>query len=474
MKRKFHKILSVALVLVMTFSVFAEYGLIYGKTRAASEAPVILRTEFYDNAKKTGGEIPASELSGDFTSDTAGTFTTPYTPGTYREGRYTTLSVYVQLDEGYSVSDYSFRWLCGVVDSEAYTAADRYITGECSVDNNSNGYVSISETELDGVKCVVCTFSIYQKPSLDLDPITVEMADGSVDLEQLSRYYCVVKRIEKDESVASASNDANALYVHEKYSRTSLRELVAFVKDNYDLSLLTTYVQYKDKNGNYTDEADGQSRRPGDSLELALYVPDLDEVPHITGMTTTAMNSNYSAFTANSPEMHLEWYASNQSENGEEYDEVYLGSSTYAMHELFHEWYYEWQETGNYLLGTNTVSKLHPETTYSVGDELAVQYKYAYCKMRIEIKFGTVPGFFSLTTDTFEIPGYTTEPEVVIVPGDANGDGVVNSRDMLQLKKYMAGKISVDILNFANTDITGDGKINSMDSLKLKRIITGK
>ncbi len=473
MKRNICKILSGLFALIMTLSVFSAAGLNSNKVSAADDGIVILKTEFYDGAKKKGGEVPTSELSEAFSSDSDGTFTTPYTPGTYREGRYTTISVYVKLDGGYSISDYSFRWLCGVVDTETYSAADRYITAECSADNNSNSYVAVSEAELDGVKCVVCTFTIYQKPSIDLDPITKEMADGSVDLEQLSRYYCIVKRAE-DDGVTSASSAANAFYVKEKYSKTSLRELVAFVKDNYDLSLLTTSVQYKDVNGNYTSEADGETRRDGDSIDLALYIPDLDDVPHITGMTTTAMNSNYSAFTANSPEMHLEWYASNQNEKADGYDEVYLGSSTYAMHELFHEWYYEWQETGNYILGTNSVSKLHPETTYSVGDELTVHYQYIYCKMRIEIKFGTVPGFFSLTTNKFEIPGYTTEPETVIIPGDANDDGVVNSRDMLQLKKYMAGKLVIDQLNFANTDITGDGKINSMDSLRLKRIIVGK
>lgn len=73
-----------------------------------------------------------------------------------------------------------------------------------------------------------------------------------------------------------------------------------------------------------------------------------------------------------------------------------------------------------------------------------------------------------------EEPEEPEEPEVVIVPGDANGDGVVNSRDTLQLKRYIAGKLTLDSLNFANTDITGDGKINAMDSLRLKRIITGK
>lgn len=57
-----------------------------------------------------------------------------------------------------------------------------------------------------------------------------------------------------------------------------------------------------------------------------------------------------------------------------------------------------------------------------------------------------------------------------VLPGDANGDGKVNARDTLEMKKYMIGKGS-DAFVLANADITGDGKVNSRDMLELKKII---
>ena len=54
---------------------------------------------------------------------------------------------------------------------------------------------------------------------------------------------------------------------------------------------------------------------------------------------------------------------------------------------------------------------------------------------------------------------------------DANLDGVVNLRDVLYMKRYLAG--SVSIVNLAATDINGDGTFNIKDYSALKSIIAG-
>ncbi len=473
MKNRTLRIMSAALVTVLVLSVFSCFAVNYNVTATENGAPVILKTEFYDSAKKIGNELPVSDLANYVNDGVKGGYGTPYTPPGYRSPRYTQVIVYVQIADGKTAADYAFRFLSGVVDTSGEVPAcrDRYVTGACTL-ASTDATVTVAESEVDGVPCVVATYNLIQKPSFDVDSVTTEEADGSADLTQLSRYYCIVEdTVEKTKS----STESNAFYVAETYAKTSVRDLVAFIKENYDMSLLTPSVYYKNTSGEYTDKADGAERLPGDKLELALSVPDLADVPHITGMTTESMNSNYSAFTANSAEMYLEWYAANQSEKGEGYEEVYLGTTSYAQHELFHQWYYDWKLTENYVLGTDVLSALTPEKTYAVIDSLSVQYKYVYCKLRMEIKFGTVPGFFGLTTETFEIPGYATEAtpdEPVVVKGDVNGDGRVNTRDIMALKKYNSNS-STAAINTANADINGDGRINVRDAVALKKQLAG-
>ena len=57
------------------------------------------------------------------------------------------------------------------------------------------------------------------------------------------------------------------------------------------------------------------------------------------------------------------------------------------------------------------------------------------------------------------------------IPGDINGDGVVNVVDCLRLKKYLAG-FKVTIVE-QNADVTGDGAVNVVDCLRLKKYLAG-
>ncbi len=65
------------------------------------------------------------------------------------------------------------------------------------------------------------------------------------------------------------------------------------------------------------------------------------------------------------------------------------------------------------------------------------------------------------------------EEETTVVPGDVNGDGKVNSRDMMMLKKFLASSVSSDSISVDNADVNGDGNINSRDMMKIKKYLNG-
>lgn len=63
----------------------------------------------------------------------------------------------------------------------------------------------------------------------------------------------------------------------------------------------------------------------------------------------------------------------------------------------------------------------------------------------------------------------------VIKPGDVNGDGKVNSRDVLVARSFIAGKITAESVdyNWNAADINNDGKINAIDIRLLRAMIAG-
>ena len=58
-------------------------------------------------------------------------------------------------------------------------------------------------------------------------------------------------------------------------------------------------------------------------------------------------------------------------------------------------------------------------------------------------------------------------------PGDANGDGDINMKDVLLIRRVIAGLEEIDPENEMCADINGDGDVNMKDVLKIRRIIAG-
>lgn len=68
-----------------------------------------------------------------------------------------------------------------------------------------------------------------------------------------------------------------------------------------------------------------------------------------------------------------------------------------------------------------------------------------------------------------------TEPVPILDPilGDVNGDGKVTTKDISQLKKYIAGAVTEDDILVEGSDVNQDGKITTRDISYLKKAIAG-
>ena len=58
--------------------------------------------------------------------------------------------------------------------------------------------------------------------------------------------------------------------------------------------------------------------------------------------------------------------------------------------------------------------------------------------------------------------------------GDVTTDGKVNTTDVTQLKRFIAGKRNLDPVQQVTANVNGDNKINTTDVTQIKRFIAGK
>jgi len=105
--------------------------------------------------------------------------------------------------------------------------------------------------------------------------------------------------------------------------------------------------------------------------------------------------------------------------------------------------------------------------TFKINDDAAIgtydiSISYDYDKYDIhnvqvqKVKFYTVDGAIEV---------------VDVLPGDANGDGSVDTLDRLTLSRYLANwkGYTLDQLNFAGADVNSDGSVDTLDRLILSR-----
>ena len=66
-----------------------------------------------------------------------------------------------------------------------------------------------------------------------------------------------------------------------------------------------------------------------------------------------------------------------------------------------------------------------------------------------------------------------TDPDFIILPGDVNDDGVINIIDLIKMKKYIVGMITLTGRSFTAANLQEDQSIDSLDLIKLCRILLG-
>ena len=66
------------------------------------------------------------------------------------------------------------------------------------------------------------------------------------------------------------------------------------------------------------------------------------------------------------------------------------------------------------------------------------------------------------------------EQVLLVVKGDANGDGIVDVSDILRIKSYNLGTASLDAVQLFATDTSGDDMADVADILRIKAHILGK
>ena len=76
-------------------------------------------------------------------------------------------------------------------------------------------------------------------------------------------------------------------------------------------------------------------------------------------------------------------------------------------------------------------------------------------------------GYISDTSDASDASDVSRE----YLLGDANDDGSVDMKDVLLVRKYIAGM--VDSIDKTAADFNGDGEVNMKDVLLIRRFIAG-
>ena len=68
---------------------------------------------------------------------------------------------------------------------------------------------------------------------------------------------------------------------------------------------------------------------------------------------------------------------------------------------------------------------------------------------------------------------YNNKTYKIVVIGDVNGDGKVNSTDFMQVRRHYLGLYTLTDANLKAADVNKDGKINSTDFMQIRRHFLG-
>jgi uncharacterized repeat protein (TIGR02543 family) len=91
----------------------------------------------------------------------------------------------------------------------------------------------------------------------------------------------------------------------------------------------------------------------------------------------------------------------------------------------------------------------------------------------IDIDLGNKTSVYTGSTVKVYYQGDLIKTYVNIVRGDVNGDGVVNSADLLKIVRHLKNLATLTSVNWTSADCNEDQKINSADLLKIIKFLKG-
>lgn len=209
---------------------------------------------------------------------------------------------------------------------------------------------------------------------------------------------------------------------------------------------------------------------PTNKTTVTVTITNIDKTaPVVTGVTNNASYNSNKTITINEGTAKL---------NGSNY-----ASGTTVSAERSHTLVVT-DAAGNVTTVNFKIDKTPPVITFN-------PYSTATSTASVTVTASTNEGTLNTTSHTFtsngsfdfvatDTAGNTTTKTVTItniltvVKGDVTGDGVVDVLDLLKLKKYLLGQITLSEGDMSAADATGDGAVDVLDLLKIKKYLLGQ
>ena len=123
-----------------------------------------------------------------------------------------------------------------------------------------------------------------------------------------------------------------------------------------------------------------------------------------------------------------------------------------------------------------SLSNILTSNNYNISDNYVLGFTIGMTVQELKSKLGD--NDINITTNddivaTGSVISMGNENYTIIIKGDNNGDGIINSGDLLQVRKHLLNMKSLENEFFIAGDVNDDNIINSGDLLKLRKHLLG-